>query len=218
MASEGTVDTTDQQDFWKRLGRYKIAPQSVTQTLVVREKRHLALSRTLPFSEDPCSPRRPNLIKLHDIDALTEMLGLPEGVLAKNPSSHMDTLSSWKPSAGTPQLLREDKSGDGCYDYIDFKQIPAADLAAVQTAVRAYGRGHAKALAKWKPLIEAYLRQIDFTIAAWAFRSVTIEAGAVLEFDNSANVLAAYKVTIHDTGQIRSAGELTINCTILEKV
>jgi len=61
------------------------------------------------------------------------------------------------------------------------------------------------------------MRQIDFAIAIWPLLTVEVKPGAVLEFDDSPNVLVAYRVVVHNGGQIRSNGQLSINCTILEK-
>jgi hypothetical protein len=127
--------------------------------------------------------------------------------LAKPPSEKMlasfDRLHAKYLKAEDPvkkDLLREDINSFIC-----------KNRKSIGVLARAYTYGPSSAYRTAEPMLDWYVR--DLTIPFWAFNTVIVESGSVLEFDEGFNTLATGTLVIEEGGTIRSTGSLNLDIT-----
>lgn len=215
MTSFPTLDPADRQDFEARLARYSVPTASVCGQFVAPRYQHTRLSR------GPESPLKPHLVPYRDLPTLKKMLGVGGSPAESAVARHTEARKALaprhpalKPLSGAKEPTAEQYSAASA---LELSHLTREDLQVVHSAARSVLLGVPGHADRLTPLIDRYLKAINFHIVLWPFLNILVEQQAVLELDNSVNVLVAHKIVVETGGEIVARGELKVDATIIEQ-
>jgi len=141
--STKTLTSEDERDFHARLANYELLPDDAQASLDVPSRRVLQLSRRGNRGTAKAPKMQPKLVKVHDLNSLEKMFGLPDGipVAPTDREQGQDDIDQWKPAHPTLASVAAGRAKSLKPDEIDFGTLDATDLAMLHTVARGYGGG-----------------------------------------------------------------------------
>lgn len=206
----------DEREFSERLRKYGLTPDDVqANTLRVVERSIVYLGD----GGSRASFHAPRWLRCRGIDDAKRWLGVPDKAVRLNQKAvdkqevrHFPPASARREAeeltralasvepADTTRIARINASID------EFCRRNAADLARL---ARSYVLSDSKPLKKWKLYLDLVARQL--LVPIWAYETVVVKGGSVLEFSGGANVLTAGNLVIESGGTIRCRGTLNLD-------
>ena len=213
-------ESPNSTDFAQRLSKYGLTPQDVRASLLRVSRRSLI---HLGSNGKKQSYHAPRLLKSDTIDELKSWIGVPNTVFKQDPKiaprraqPRLPPTSIIRSVEDALKLLQTERNLLKLWKIADELRKKLSEHRKELTELAySFLYSNSEVLGEWRSVLTFHVA--DWLVPVWAYDTVLVEAGSVLEFGEGSNVLSARRLVVERGGTIRVSGGLTVDVSVITR-